>query len=606
MRKASKMQLNAINHVKGPARVIAGPGSGKTFTIVQRIISLIVNHHVNPDQILTITFTKAAALEMQSRYLKESKDNPIISTKKESVHFGTFHGICYTILKESGLFSKFTLVKETDKRKIIETILKNKGVTGAEEYDISSGVLDMISRKKNFCEISQLPPGLSGEVFEEICLDYDDMMNQQKFLDFDDMILLCLRQLQSNGKLREKWQHRFTHIQVDEFQDINEVQYQVVKILAAGYGNLFVVGDDDQSIYGFRGSAPGIMQKFSKDFENVKELFLTENYRSGSEIVHFADRVIISNKNRFLKSPVPMKKGGKVSLCFLTTRQEEERRILKDIKMLSIEQQKNSALIVRTNAEAYRYLELLKHDGINVHEQVKQKEDRFQSFVASDFQAFLRFCREGNRRSDFLMIMNKPNLFLSRQSLTREVITENDILEYYRNNREMCQKVKLLFHHFAVASTLSPFLAVRYFRKVMGYDEYLVQKSIPENRESFLGIAERLTDDLKQMKTGETTAEFFNRMQNSHENEKLSLTEGISVITMHGAKGLEFDCVFLPDLNEGVIPGKNSKTEEEVEEERRLLYVAITRAQNLLYLYYTNERNRKITRFLRGITVHQC
>lgn len=205
-----------------------------------------------------------------------------------------------------------------------------------------------------------------------------------------------------------------------------------------------------------------------------------------------------------------------------------------------------------------------------------------------------------------MMIMNKPNLFLSRQSLTREVITENDILEYYRNNREMCQKVKLLFHHFAVASTLSPFLAVRYFRKVMGYDEYLVQKSIPENRESFLGIAERLTDDLKQMKTGETTAEFFNRMQNSHENEKLSLTEGISVITMHGAKGLEFDCVFLPDLNEGVIPGKNSKTEEEVEEERRLLYVAITRAQNLLYLYYTNERNRKITRFLRGITVHQC
>ena len=606
MRKASKMQLNAINHVKGPARVIAGPGSGKTFTIVQRIINLIVNHHVNPDQILTITFTKAAAIEMQSRYQRESKDNPVISTQKESVHFGTFHGICYTILKESGLFSKFTLVKEKDKRKIIETILKNRGVIGAEEYDTSSEVLDMISRKKNFCEISQLPPGMSGEVFEEICSDYDDMMNQQKFLDFDDMILLCLRQLQNDGSLREKWQHRFTYIQVDEFQDINEVQYQVVKILAGGYGNLFVVGDDDQSIYGFRGSAPGIMKKFSEDFKDTEELFLTENYRSGSEIVAFAEQVITRNKNRFLKLPVPVRKGGKVSLCFLPTRQEEERKILRDIKTLSFEQQKNSALIVRTNAEVHRYLELLRHNGMNVRERIGQNEDRFQSFVARDFQAFLQFCKEGNKRSDFLIIMNKPNLFLSRQSLTGEVTTENDILEYYRNNREMCQKVKNLFHHFAVASTLSPFLAVRYFRKVMGYDEYLIQKSISENRESILGVAERLTNDLKQMRTGEMTAEFFARMQDKHENEKIDLSEGISVITMHGAKGLEFDCVFLPDLNEGVIPGKNCKAEEEVEEERRLLYVAITRAKNSLFLYYTKERNRKITRFLNKITVHQC
>lgn len=605
MRKASKMQLNAINHVKGPARVIAGPGSGKTFTIVQRIINLIVNHQVNPDQILTITFTKAAALEMQSRYLKESKDNPIISTHKESAHFGTFHGICYTILKESGLFSKFTLVKETDKRKIIDIILKNRGVIGAGEYDTSMGVLDMISRKKNFCAISQLPCGISEETFEEICLDYEDMMIQHRFLDFDDMILLCLKQLQIHESLREKWQQRFTHIQVDEFQDINEVQYQVVKILAEGYGNLFVVGDDDQSIYGFRGSAPGIMQKFTDDFKDVKELFLTENYRSGSEIVVFSDRVIRRNKNRFLKSPVPMKRGGNVSLCFLATRQEEEQRIVQDIRMLSTNEQKESALIVRTNAEAYHYLELLKHHDIKVREKISRNEDPFQSFVAQDFQAFLQFCREGNRRSDFLKIINKPNLFLSRLSLTEEIITEKDVLEYYRNNYEMCKKIKILFHHFEVASTLSPFLAIRYFRKVMGYDEYLMSNSTPEKAENNLGIAKRLQNELKQIKPGESTEAFFDRMKDCHENEKNTLSEGISVITMHGAKGLEFDSVFLPDLNEGVIPGKNCKTEEEFEEERRLLYVAITRAKNTLHLYYTKERNRKITRFLRDINLHQ-
>ena len=606
MRKASEMQLSAINHVKGPARVIAGPGSGKTFTIIQRIINLIVNHQVNPDQILTITFTKAAAHEMQSRYLKESQDNPILNAQRGTVHFGTFHGICYTILKESGLFSRFTLVKETDKRKMIEIILKNIGAIGAEEYEVSSVVLDNISRKKNFCEIRQLPFGLSEKMFEEICSEYDDMMNQQKLLDFDDMILLCLKQLQSQQELSEKWQKRFSHILVDEFQDINEVQYQVIRILAKGYGNLFAVGDDDQSIYGFRGSAPEIMRKFTEDFRDTNELFLSENYRSGSKIVELADQVICRNKNRFAKSPVPMIKGGRISLCFQTTRQEEERQMLKDIKMLSSEQQKDSALIVRTNAEAYHYLALLKRQGIKVRERMNEKQNLFQSFIAQDFQAFLQFCREGNRRSDFLMIMNKPNLFLSRKSLTEEIITENSILNYYKNNHEMCQKVRILFHHFDVASTLSPFLAIRYFRKIIGYDDYLKQKADSVNANNLQMMADSLQNHLKQMNKGETVSDFFERMQKGNVHADSFMSEGISVLTMHGAKGLEFDCVFLPDLNEGVIPGKNCKTEDEVEEERRLLYVAITRAQNALYLYYTKERNREITRFLKGIIPRHC
>ena len=603
MPSASEMQMKAINHVNGPARVIAGPGSGKTFTIIQRIINLIVNHKVNPEQILTITFTKAAALEMQSRYLKESNNNPIIHSQRGSVHFGTFHGICYTILKESGLFSRFTLVKETDKRKMIEIILKNRGVVG-EEDDISSVVLDNISRKKNFCEIRQFPFGLSEKMFEEICLEYDDMMNQQKFLDFDDMILLCLKQLQSQQELRIKWQKNFSHILVDEFQDINEVQYQVVKILAGEFRNLFIVGDDDQSIYGFRGSAPGIMRRFTEDFRGTNELSLTENYRSGSKIVKFADQVIRRNKNRFVKTPVPMKKGGRISLSFQTTRQEEEQQILKDIKMISSEQQKDSALIVRTNAEAYHYLALLKQQGIKVRERMSEKQNLFQSFIAQDFQAFLQFCSEGNRRSDFLKIMNKPNLFLARESLTGEIITENSILNYYKNNHEMCQKIRTLFHHFDVASTLSPFLAIRYFRKIIGYDNYLDQKADSVKANNLQMMADSLQNDLKQMNKGETVSEFFERMQKGNVHNDSFMSEGISVLTMHGAKGLEFSCVFLPDLNEGVIPGKNCKTEEEIEEERRLLYVAITRAKNSLYLYYTKERNRKITRFLDGLIPH--
>ncbi|MGN0376223.1 MAG: ATP-dependent helicase, partial [Suilimivivens sp.] len=563
MRKASEMQLKAINHVKGPARVIAGPGSGKTFTIVQRIQNLIFNHQINPDRILTITFTRAAAIEMQSRYLKESENNPTGNALNGTVHFGTFHGICYTILKESGLINHFSLIRETEKRKIIEIILKNKGIDGADEYDNISRVLDFISRKKNFCETEQFPLALTRETFDDICFSYEDMMNQQKLLDFDDMILMCLNHLKENPVLCKKWQDRFSFILVDEFQDINEVQYQVVKLLAGPAGNLFVVGDDDQSIYGFRGSAPGIMRKFTEDYQETRELFLTENYRSGNEIIELADLVIRRNHNRFEKNPVPMRKGGSVIWEFRETRKEEEDSILKDIRKLSEEQLKDSAVIVRTNAEAFQYSALLKQHGIPVRERMKQKESPLQSFIAEDFKAFLRFCHEGNRRSDFLKIMNKPNLFLSRQALLGDIVRKESFLAYYENNREMCLKINSLFRNFQTASELSPFLAVRFYRKVMGYDVYLKQKAVYGKQKELAETADYLQESLKRMEPGEKTDEFFERLQKEQEGKNpgnMTVSEGISVITMHGAKGLEFHSVFLPDLNEGIIPGKNCKT----------------------------------------------
>lgn len=609
MRKASKMQLKAIEHVKGPARVIAGPGSGKTFTIVQRILNLILNHHINPDTILTITFTKAAALEMQSRYLKETENYPALKTSNESVHFGTFHSICYAILRESQLISNFTLVKESDKRKLMEIILKNRGVEGACEYETVSWLLDVISRRKNLCETAQLPLNLSPETFEGICLEYEDMLDQQKLLDFDDMILLCLKHLKQDPFLRKKWQERFEYILVDEFQDINEVQYQVVKLLAAPSQNLFVVGDDDQSIYGFRGSALGIMRKFTEDYQETVELFLTENYRSGGKIIELADQVIRRNSDRFEKTPVPMRKGGSVSCSFQETRKEEEERLLMDIQSLSKEQLFDSAVIVRTNIEAFQYAALLKQRGIPVRERMKQKESPVNHFIAEDLKAFLRFCYEGNRRGDFLKIMNKPNLFLSRQALMGEHVSKDSFLAYYHNNEEMCRKIDLLFYHFQTASELSPALAVRYFRKIIGYDKYLKKKACDENKTELLEIADRLQELLKQIKPGEKADDFFERLQNERATGRpgnTAVKPGISIITMHGAKGLEFDSVFLPDLNEGVIPGRNCKTGESIEEERRLLYVAITRAKDSLYLYYTKERNRKLTRFLEGLIPHPC
>lgn len=608
MRKASKMQLHAIDHGKGPAIVIAGPGSGKTFTIIQRIFRLILQDHASPDRILTITFTKAAALEMQSRYLKESENNPALKNFNTQAQFGTFHGICYAILKESGLIKNFSLIKETDKRKIIGIILQNKGIEGACEYDNISLVLDAISRKKNLMTVDP-PLNLLMEEFERIYFEYEDILIQQKLLDFDDMLLKCLNHMQSDRFFCRKWQDRFDYILVDEFQDINEVQYRLLKLLAAPSDNLFVVGDDDQSIYGFRGSAPQIMHKFTDDYKGAKEIYLSENYRSGNKIVELSDRVIRRNSDRFKKTPVSIHNGGNIYVCFKRTRKEEECQLLKDIKSLSESELHDSAVLVRTNIEAFQYMALLKMQGITVKEQTKQREDIFNHFITEDFKAFLKFCYEGNKRSDFIKIMNKPNIFLARQALTGEVTTPKELLSYYQNNKEMCRNIKILFRHFETASGLSPALSIQYFRKVMGYDEYLKQKAGQSVRNELHETADQVQLLLKHMKRSEKTDMFFERYEKEQDKLKQKcsrrMSDGISVITMHSSKGLEFDSVFLPDLNEGVIPGRNSKTKESIAEERRLLYVAITRARESLYLYYTKERNRKLTRFLNGIISHQ-
>ncbi len=602
MHKASKMQLKAINHVKGPARVIAGPGSGKTFTIVQRIQNLIINYHVDPDKILTITFTKAAALEMLNRYLKETADSSLKQNAMPSVHFGTFHSICYRILKESGSFRGFSLIKESEKRKIAEIILKNRGISGASEYDNISGILDAISRKKNGMD-GKVPLNVTKEEFDRIYLEYDDMLHQQKLLDYDDMLLKCLTRITSDSLLRQKWQERFDYILVDEFQDINEIQYRIIRLLALPDNHLFVVGDDDQSIYGFRGSTPGIMRQFMNDYERAEEFFLTENYRSRDKIIDLADEMIKRNTDRFAKNPIAMQKGGKVQTSFCETRKEEELQLLKDLKGLSEKQIQSSAIIVRTNLEAFQYTALLKQQGIAVREQVKKPEDLMHHFIAEDFAAFLKFCYEGKERKYFLKIMNKPNIFLARQALVEAVVTEEGLKKYYENNREMCHKIDTLFYHFKQASKMMPALAVRYFRKIMGYDAYLTQKVKDENLPELFAKADRIQAVFKQMKQGEKTDSFLERMQKDCPEEKdgKKVNTGISVITMHGSKGLEFHSVFLPDLNEGIIPGKKSETPEMIEEERRLLYVAITRAEESLYLYYTRERNRKLTRFLEGI-----
>lgn len=628
----SKQQKNAIMHLSGPAQVIAGPGSGKTFTIIQRILYLVHKCQISPDKILVITYTKAAAEEMSSRYKlavskmihdpKETRHNNDILYEK--VCFGTFHSICWQILRQSRK-GALLLIGESGKRELIRQLLINSGQPNFNNddnlYDLVSEILNEISRSKNQSGQStalskdakdrpgQLISSIPDAKYKEIKNRYEQYLIEQDLLDFDDMIVRCLELFYREPAVLKRYQMQFEYILADEFQDINLPQYQILKLLAAPENNLFVVGDDDQAIYGFRGASPGIMKRFLSDYPQGKQLMLTENYRSGSQIVSLAAKVICQNKDRFDKQFSPMKKEGGVHLKCFENRKQEEEHLLRCLKGFSQKELAQTAVILRTNIEAAQYRELLQTAGIPVIGKQIKEEKLFSSFVVQDMIAFLSFIYNGKKRGDFFGFMNKPDRFLLREAFIDETVSLSDFKRYYAGNSEALRKMEFFWKQITLAGQLNSSLALSLFRGVLEYDRYLEEKAVNfTQRKQWLCQAGQAQELLGDYVPGMDIRRFVREKEENAVRLKADniRTEGVHVCTMHGAKGLEFERVFLPDVNEGIIPGKRCTTKEALEEERRLLYVAITRAEKELEIFYTKERGRTISRYLSGlIPLHQ-
>lgn len=609
MKTPSKAQKQAIIHRSGPALICAGPGSGKTFTIIQRILYLIEQYQVRPDKILVITYTKAAANEMQERFEAAGTYS--------GVNFGTFHSICFHILRQSGVVAADSLIRENDRRKLFQIILGNQGLSAKSGYDSISALQNMISRMKNMSE-QYLEENTQRTLLEEYCLntefspaeimnvakEYDRYLHEQGMLDFDDMVTKCLRFLMEHPAACQKYQQMFEYILADEFQDVNQPQYRILKLLSAPEDNLFVVGDDDQAIYGFRGASPGIMRQLVEDFPYGKQIMLTENYRSGKEIVGLAERMIARNKERFFKEFYPVKDGGNIVFSCFETRNEEEQQLIRELSALSRDALCHTAVILRTNREVIQYSELLREAGIAVRGKRVSKEDIFHGFIMEDIEAFLSFLYHGKRRCDLIRFMNKPNHFFARAALPFEQVTQAQMEQYYIKNSAMLSEVRRFFGQIRIAENLLPHLAISLFRKTFGYDEYLREKA--GNMAEFQRLkrqADRIQKCFEAYRIGDSLSAFIKEQARTYHAElpNLAREQGVSILTMHGAKGLEFDRVYLPDVNEGIIPGREIRTEKAHEEERRLLYVAITRAKNDLLIYYTKERNRKLSRYLEGL-----
>lgn len=598
MRIPSNAQREAICHVYGPAILIAGPGSGKTFTIVNRLKYMIRDKAIPPENILVVTFSKAAAREMQERFLKENE--------VYGVHFGTFHSLAYYILRNSFGFDTGSLLNDSQKRSMLSQTFKNHGYNDICNLDFLSNILNEISRNKNSnnyneVKINSTNDNISSDKLNDIISDYLSFLKEMNKIDFDDMIILCIEKLLHNKHVLNEYQKMFKYILVDEFQDINLPQYDLIKLLSEGTNNLFVVGDDDQAIYKFRGSTPGIMKTFINDYKNAKKIMLTDNYRSGASIVNFASKVIENNPNRFNKVFNPINDGGKILFNEFLSRKEEEDYIVNLLNTINYEELNETAIILRTNMEVNLYAATLKKSGIIVEEQISKNKSIFDTFIFEDIVNYLKYIYEGNYRRYLLPILNKPNKYIRPIAFNSEIVDDNLVSKYYNQNIEMLKCVQDFFRYLKLASKMNVSMAISIFRKSIGYDRYIKTVSRNniefENNLSIIGEIEAFFKDYHNNISIDAYIEDNNSFNVSNES---IIKNGVKIITMHTSKGLEFKNVILPDVNEGVIPSKRCEGLE-LEEERRLLYVAITRAKENLYILSNNERNRTLSRFIKGI-----
>lgn len=592
----NQAQMQAITHKDGPCMVLAGPGSGKTTVITNRICHLIQAHHVNPEEILVITFSKAASKEMKERFQRLNQNGYL------PVTFGTFHGIYYGILKWAYKLTAENILSEEQKYQMIRQVVEEQRFEFDDEKDFIQGVSGEISNiKNNRLDLETYESSnCENTVFRNIFRAYESLRRSYKKIDFDDMLVLTYELFQRRPDVLQLWQKKFRYILVDEFQDINQVQYDVIRMLAEPENNLFIVGDDDQSIYRFRGARPEIMLGFEKDYPETKKILLDVNYRSTKAIVNGAGRVISRNQNRFKKAITTINEQGiPVHVQEVRHPIEESQYIIKEAQKLISQgvESKEIAVLFRTNVEARSLVETFMEYGIPF--QMKEHiQNLYEHFIGKNLITYMKMALGDRSRKSFLEIMNRPNRYIGRDSVERGEISFESLRKFYCDKDWMQDRIDQLEVDLKIIGRMAPYGAIQYIRKHIGYDEFLkeyayhrkmkledlndVMREIEERAKEFRTIEEWLTH------IKEYSEELKRQSQYQKQNQ-----DAITFMTMHGAKGLEFDTVFILGANENVVPYRKAETKDELEEERRMFYVAMTRAKRKLVITYPRERNGK-------------
>ena len=580
--------------------VLAGPGSGKTAVITQRIRYLVEERHITPSDILTITFTKAAALEMKQRACQ-------ICRGAENAVFGTFHSVFFQIIRSSSKFQNYSIMTEQQKLQILRPLLKGKKLDCVQMSSFCEQFLSDLSFYKNTGREREEKAGQKQAVqkqaeqkqagqnqaeqikLHELRQAYEQCCRKRWLLDFDDILIYCHRLLMEDSGMRGRWQSRFRYILIDEFQDINDVQYQIIKLLSANYENLFVVGDDDQAIYSFRGADPSYMHRFLEDYPKSRQVNLNINYRCGDRILALAARSIAHNKYRFEKEIKAGNSGENrvIATCF-QNRAEELSFLTEEI--MTHRNEGLTAILVRTNRMAEQVAEACFRRQIP-YQMREKKQDFYAQKCVVEVLSVIRFVAEGRNRSDFMAFMNKPVRYINREMLQKETVDLWALLEECREDPEQYRIIQKLQQDLAMVEMLDPFGAISYIRKVMQYDCCL---SPGETGEKEKEILDELLERCREFHSHTAFLAHIAAYRSKLEQEGVRMRSGtdpdktdqnpVRIMTYHGSKGLEFDTVFLPFLNSGDVPHGRNLSSMELEEERRLFYVAVTRAKKTLYL----------------------
>lgn len=602
--KRNPSQKRAIAHLSGPMMVLAGPGSGKTSVIVERTAHMIQEGKIPASSVLVVTFSRAAAVEMKERFLK------FTGVQRTGVTFGTFHGVFYGILKQAYGLNGGNILSEEEKYAILRELVVNCAAEQSQEGDFVEDIAKEISVVKGG-RISlehYYSSCCPDEVFRQIFQGYRKVLNERRKLDFDDMLLSCYELLKKRKDILSAWQKKFHYILVDEFQDINHLQYDIVKMLAAPENNLFVVGDDDQSIYHFRGAHPEIMLNFPEDFKNAETVILNINYRCSGNILDTAMKVINYNENRYAKKlSTPNEPGEPVQIKEFRNPRDEYMAVagLLRNRMEEGDNIEDTALLFRTNQETEGLVAALMEYGVPFTMK-ENLPNLFRHWICRNMIAYLKMAEGDRSRSTFLEIMNRPNRYIARDALTEKNVDFKALGEFYKDKDWMCDRITTMETHLRILKTMAPYAAINFIRNGMGYEEYLQEyaryrKIKPEE---LMETLNRIHESARGMKTLEEWMAYMDEYTRKLEEQAKKQDvkrEGVVISTLHAVKGLEYDNVYIMNVNEGSMPYRKAVLEAHLEEERRLFYVGMTRAKKKLCLYYVRqqyEKEREPSRFL--------
>lgn len=586
MTMLDEYQKKAVEHMDGPCLVVAGPGSGKTAVITERIKALTSLYNVKQDRILVITFTKDAAENMKQRFLQISADSSC------SVNFGTFHSVFLHILMEECGYKSADILFGKEKEHYLK---KAAAIRGVKDEGVSDfyGILEKELSYKVNCMKKDEKESENKSIFDT----YEALKKKDHRIDFDDMLFLTLQLFVDKPKVLKKWRTNFDYVLVDEVQDMNRLQFRILSLLVYPNNNIFAVGDEDQAIYGFRGSDPSLMLDFPRLYPGCTLLKLENNYRSPNKIIGTAERLIRNNKNRFQKQICP--KIITETDLFLNEYndpmeeiQDFEKKIVSDVMIRQTDRSSSgpaSVILYRNNYQGDMIQKILYRGNLKIYRKGDIKKEIKNSPEIFVMCLFDSLCGD-IRRDTILKLFNFSGILVPRFLISEHKMTWDNIIKNASYDPDTKRYISDLKGMLDVCSRLSPYAALNYYVKNTGMN--INRKLRQDLSDEFF---ERLIYIMEEAKTFRTINSFYDFLKNDCDSYKHTPFDkaDVGLFTFHASKGLEFDNVYIPDLNEGITPLLRKTDTDTIEEERRMVYVALTRARSKLILGTLKSRDNK-------------